>query len=167
MISIDILLVEDSPGDARLAAEALAESRLQGDVLHVVINGVEALAYLNQEGDYAQAVRPDLILLDLNLPGKHGRQVLAEIKGNDTLRSIPVVVLTTSRSKSDIAECYGLNANAYVTKPIDFDEFLAAVRAIHCFWVETASLPPRDTCLPSRQPFDRPPDAPPTAAWTL
>lgn len=139
--SIHILLVEDNPGDARLTTEALRESSLHSEVIHVVRDGVEALCFLHHDGEFAQAPRPDLILLDLNLPKRDGRSVLAEIKGDDDLRSIPVVVLTTSRSEEDIVGSYDLKANSYVTKPMELDDFVASMKAIHSFWLETATLP--------------------------
>jgi CheY-like chemotaxis protein len=135
-----ILLVEDSPSDVRLTREALAETRLV-HALDVVSDGVEALAFLRREGRYAAAGRPGLILLDLNLPRKDGREVLAEIKADPDLRRIPVVVLTTSRSEEDILRSYDLHANAYVSKPVAFDAFLAAVHSLESFWLAVATLP--------------------------
>jgi CheY-like chemotaxis protein len=135
-----ILLVEDSPSDVRLTREALAGTRLV-DALHVVGDGVEALAFLRREGRYAGAARPGLILLDLNLPRKDGREVLAEIKADPDLRRIPVVVLTTSRAEQDILRSYDLHANAYVSKPVAFEAFLAAVQALESFWLAVATLP--------------------------
>jgi len=137
---VDILLVEDNPGDARLMKEALAEAKIRNR-LHLVADGVEALAYLRRQDPFAGAGRPDLILLDLNLPGKDGREVLAEIKGDRDLRRIPVVILTTSRTESDIARAYDLHANAYVTKPLDIEQFITVVKSIEDFWLTTVKLP--------------------------
>ncbi len=137
---IEILLVEDNPGDVRLTEEALKEGKVLNK-LHMVEDGIEALAFLNQEGSYADAPRPELILLDLNLPKKDGRDVLAEIKGNGDLKRIPVVVLTTSRSEQDILKSYDLNANCYITKPVDLDQFISVVRSINEFWLSIVKLP--------------------------
>jgi CheY-like chemotaxis protein len=137
---VDILLVEDNPGDARLMKEALAEAKIRNR-LHLVADGVEALAYLRRQDPFAGAGRPDLILLDLNLPGKDGREVLAEIKGDQGLRRIPVVILTTSRAESDIARAYDLHANAYVTKPLDIEQFITVVKSIEEFWLTIVKLP--------------------------
>ncbi len=137
---IEILLVEDNPGDVRLTQEALKEGKVLNK-LHTVEDGIEALAFLNQEGSYADAPRPELILLDLNLPKKDGRDVLAEIKGNGDLKRIPVVVLTTSRSEQDILKSYDLNANCYITKPVDLDQFISVVRSINEFWLSIVKLP--------------------------
>ncbi|TMD04698.1 MAG: response regulator [Chloroflexi bacterium] len=137
---VDILLVEDNPGDARLMKEALAEAKIRNR-LHVMADGAEALAYLRRQDPFAGAVRPDLILLDLNLPGKDGRQVLAEIKRDEDLRRIPVVILTTSHAEADIARAYDLHANAYVTKPLDIDQFIAVVKSIEDFWLTIVKLP--------------------------
>jgi CheY-like chemotaxis protein len=139
---IEVLLVEDDPGDVLMTREAFEEHRV-GNRLHVVPDGVEALAYLRREEPYPDAVRPDLILLDLNLPRRDGRQVLKEIKSDKSLRSIPVVVLTTSQRDEDILRSYQLHANAYVTKPVDFDQFIKAVRQIDEFFVSVVKLPPR------------------------
>jgi CheY-like chemotaxis protein len=139
---IEVLLVEDDPGDVLMTREAFEEHRV-GNRLHVVPDGVEALAYLRREEPYLDAVRPDLILLDLNLPRRDGRQVLKEIKSDKSLRSIPVVVLTTSQRDEDILRSYQLHANAYVTKPVDFDQFIKAVRQIDEFFVSVVKLPPR------------------------
>ncbi len=135
-----ILLVEDNLGDARLVSEALRESA-GGSQLRHVDDGVEALAFLRRQGAHDGAARPDLILLDLNLPRKSGREVLAEIKADDTLRRIPVVILTSSQSDEDVLSMYTLNANCYVPKPADLDQFLAAIRSIEQFWFKTARLP--------------------------
>lgn len=137
---IEILLVEDNPGDARLTQEALREGRVSNR-LTVVPDGVEAMAYLRKEGRYAAAVQPDLILLDLNLPRKDGREVLEEIKDDDHLKMIPVVVLTSSSAEQDVLRTYGLHANCYVTKPVDLDQFMGAVKAIEDFWLTVVTLP--------------------------
>jgi CheY-like chemotaxis protein len=139
---LSVLLVEDDPGDVLLVREAFAERRGE-DSLAVVSDGVQALAFVRAEGDYAGARRPDLVLLDLNLPRKNGREVLAEIKGDRELATIPVVVLTTSEADEDILRSYELHANAYVTKPVDLDRFIAAVRQIDDFFIDLAKLPPR------------------------
>lgn len=138
---IEILLVEDSLADVLITREAFREFKIV-NTLHVVEDGVEALAYLNQEGRYASQPRPDLILLDLNLPRKNGREVLAEIKADETLKRIPVIVLTTSRDEEDILKSYDLHANCYVVKPVEFDSFVEAVHSIHRFWFSIVSLPP-------------------------
>ena len=140
--SIDLLLVEDDPGDAMMTREALKEAKVVHQ-LHVVDNGEAAIAFLRQEGEYADAPRPDLIFLDLNLPRVDGREVLAFVKGDDSLRRIPLVILTTSDSEDDIARSYDLHANAYVTKPVDFESFLNAVRQVDDFFLTVAKLPPR------------------------
>ena len=137
---VQILLVEDNPGDVRLTREALKEAKFRNTV-QVVGDGVEALAYLHQQGQYSGAVRPHLIMLDLNLPRMDGREVLAAIKKDADLRRIPVVVLSSSEAESDIARAYELHANAYVTKPVDIDHFLQVVKAIEEFWVEIVKLP--------------------------
>lgn len=139
---VEILLVEDNPGDARLAQEALKEGSVTSR-LHIVPDGVEAMSFLRQEGRYAGSPRPHVILLDLNLPRKDGRQVLAEIKEDDGLRRIPVVVLTTSQAEQDIVTSYDLHANCYISKPVDLDRFLTVVRSIEDFWCEIVNLPPR------------------------
>lgn len=138
----DILLVEDSPGDARLAREAFFEAESTNQ-LHWVNDGVEAIHFLRREGRHAAAPRPDLILLDLNLPRKDGREVLAEIKGDAELRRIPVVVLTTSQSQDDIQRAYSLNANCYITKPVVLEDFIRVARTIQEFWLEIVQLPGR------------------------
>jgi chemotaxis family two-component system response regulator Rcp1 len=138
--SIDILLVEDSLGDVRLTREAFKDTNARIN-LHVASDGVQAMAFLERSGVYAGAPRPDLILLDLNLPKKDGRAVLREIKESLTLRSIPVVILTTSASQADILASYRLYANSYITKPVDLDGFLMAVRGIDKFWLSVAQLP--------------------------
>ena len=138
---IEILLVEDNPGDVRLTREAFKEAKL-ANRLHVVGDGVEAMAYLRREGPYATAGRPDLILLDPNLPKKDGREVLAEIKAEDDLKRIPVVVLTTSQAEQDILKVYDLHANCYITKPVDLDQFLRVVQSVEDFWLTIVKLPP-------------------------
>jgi chemotaxis family two-component system response regulator Rcp1 len=138
--SIEILLVEDNPGDVRLTMEALREAKVRNN-LSVASDGVEALAFLHRQGKYADAIRPDLILLDLNLPRKDGRQVLTEIKADDNLKSIPVVILTTSKADEDIVRSYDLHANCYVTKPVDLDQFIHVVRSIEDFWLTIVALP--------------------------
>ncbi|HZW29977.1 MAG TPA: response regulator [Isosphaeraceae bacterium] len=143
MRPVEILLVEDNPGDVRLTIEALRDGKVRNH-LNVVTDGVEALLYLRQEGKYAAAARPDLILLDLNLPRKDGREVLAEIKADPHLRSIPVVILTTSQADQDILKSYELNANCYITKPVDLDQFISVVRSIEDFWFTVVTLPGRD-----------------------
>ena len=138
---ISILLVEDNPGDVRLTIEALKEGKVSNR-LSVVSNGFEALEYLRHVGRYAGVPRPDLILLDLNLPKKNGREVLAEIKSDPALRRIPVVVLTTSEAEQDILKSYELNANCYISKPVDLDQFLRVVKSINDFWLTVVRLPP-------------------------
>ncbi len=138
---IDLLLVEDDPGDAVMTQEALSSAKVLHD-LHVVDNGEAAISFLKQEAPYADAPRPDLIFLDLNLPRVDGREVLAFVKGDASLRRIPLVVLTTSDSEDDIATSYDLQANAFVTKPVDFSSFLSAVRQVDEFFLTVARLPP-------------------------
>jgi len=138
--AIEILLVEDNPGDARLTLEAFKEGRVINR-LTVVNDGVEALNYLRRQGPYANAPSPDLILLDLNLPRMDGRQVLAEIKVDPELKTIPVVVLTTSASQDDVARAYGSHANCYIRKPVDLDQFLRVVQSIESFWLSLVMLP--------------------------
>jgi len=137
---IVILLVEDNPGDVRLIREAMRERRMQVD-LHAVENGVEALAFLRKEDGYVRVPRPDLILLDLNLPKMDGRGVLTEVKEDQNLRRIPVVVLTASQAEEDIFRAYDLRANCYVTKPLDLDQFMDAVQTIQDFWMSVVQLP--------------------------
>jgi chemotaxis family two-component system response regulator Rcp1 len=137
---VEILLVEDSPSDAKLTVIALREARVANN-LRVVVDGVAAMAYLRNEGEYSDAARPDLILLDLNLPRKDGREVLAEIKADEGLRGIPVIVLTTSAAESDVLRAYTLQANGYVTKPIRFADFLDVVHGIEEFWLSLVRLP--------------------------
>lgn len=138
---MDILLVEDNPGDARLAAEAFKEGRVPTR-LHVVQDGIEAIAFLRREGPFESAPRPDLVLLDLNLPRKDGREVLAEIKEDPLLRRIPVIVLTTSQAETDVNRAYELHANCYIVKPVDFDRFIDVVKGIEDFWCSLVKLPP-------------------------
>jgi CheY-like chemotaxis protein len=137
---IDILLVEDNPGDVRLTVEALKEDKLQNN-LHIVKDGMEAMAFLYQDGEYADAPRPDLILLDLNLPKKDGREVLEEIKADENLKRIPVVILTTSQAEEDILKTYDLHANCYITKPVNLDQFAKVVQSIEQFWLTIVRLP--------------------------
>jgi CheY-like chemotaxis protein len=137
---IDILMVEDNPGDIRLTLEALKENKMN-NTLHVAKDGVEAMAFLRREGKYADAPRPDLILLDLNLPKKDGREVLAEIKADPALMRIPVVILTTSQAEEDILRSYSLHANCFVTKPVDLDRFIKVVQSIEQFWITIVKLP--------------------------
>ena len=139
--SVEILMVEDNPGDVGLARETLKDSKLLNH-MSVVNDGVEAMAYLRREGKYVNATRPDLILLDLNLPKKDGREVLKEIKTDEQLRRIPVVVLTTSSAEQDILKTYDLHANCYITKPVNLDQFTAVVKAIEEFWFTIVKLPP-------------------------
>ena len=138
---IDILLVEDNPGDVRLTKEALREGKVYSN-LHTVKDGVEAMEYLRREGKYKEAPRPDIILLDLNLPRKDGREVLEEIKSDDKLKRIPVVVLTTSKAEEDVLRTYNLHANCYVTKPVDLEKFMVVVKTIDIFWLTVVTLPP-------------------------
>ncbi len=140
---IQILLVEDNPGDVRLTIEALHEAKVLNE-LYVVEDGVEAMRFLRKEGTYADSPLPDLILLDLNLPRKDGREVLAEIKEDDRLRHIPVVILTTSEAEQDIIATYNLHANCYVSKPVDLDQFIKVVRSVEDFWLSIVKLPPKN-----------------------
>lgn len=142
MMPIEVLVVEDDPGDVLLMREALEESKFL-NALNVVSNGIDAMAYLHQEPPYAEQSRPDLVLLDLNLPKKDGREVLAEIKQDPGLRTIPVVVLTTSNADTDIVRSYDLHANLYVTKPVDINRFMEVVQAIDEFFLTVVRLPPR------------------------
>jgi CheY-like chemotaxis protein len=145
---IEILLVEDSPSDAELTLEALHEAKV-ANRLNVVEDGVYAMEFLRRQGPWANAPRPDVILLDLNLPRKDGREVLAEIKNDDDLKSIPVVVITNSRAEQDVLRSYNLHANCYITKPVDLQQFLTVVRAIEFFWLSVIMLPTEQT--PPRQ----------------
>ncbi len=139
---IEILLIEDNPGDVRLTKLALKGGKILNNI-NVVMDGAEAMDYLLKKGKHSDAARPDLIILDLNLPKKDGRQVLKEIKDNDSLRRIPIVVLTTSRDEQDVMKSYNLHANAYITKPLDLDQFIDVVRSIETFWVSVVRLPPK------------------------
>jgi len=139
---IEILLVEDNPGDARLAKEALKESKMRNN-LHHVVDGVEAMAFLKKEGKYKDMPTPDLLLLDLNLPKKDGREVLAEIKADKELRRIPVVILTTSKAEADILKTYDLHANCYINKPLDLNQFMIVIKSIEDFWLSIVKLPPK------------------------
>jgi len=138
--AIEVLLVEDSPGDVRLTREALKDAKVHIS-LNVATDGIEAMAYLERTGTYVSAPRPDLILLDLNLPRKDGREVLKEIKENPSLRTIPVVILTTSSSDADVLQSYHLHANCYISKPVDLDGFLKVVQSIDNFWLSVVKLP--------------------------
>ena len=137
---IEILLVEDNPGDVRLTREALKDAKVHNN-LHVVNDGVRAIEFLRREGEYGGAVRPDLILLDLNLPRMSGREVLREIKSDPELLQIPVVVLTSSQAEQDIAASYELHANCFITKPVDLDQFISVVRSLEDFWLTIVRLP--------------------------
>ena len=137
---VEILLIEDNPGDARLAQEALRDAKVRNN-LNWVHDGVEGLAYLRQEGNYRTSCRPDLILLDLNLPRKDGREVLSEIKADEKLRRIPVVILTTSQAEEDVLRAYHLNANCYITKPVDLEQFMKVVKTIEDFWLTIVKRP--------------------------
>ncbi len=140
---VEILLVEDNEGDVRLTREALKEGRIRNR-LHVVSDGEQALAFLHKEDDYSDVPRPDLILLDLNLPRLDGREVLSAIKNDPALKQIPVVVLTSSRTEQDLLRAYDLHANCFITKPVEFDEFIDVVRSIEDFWLTIVVLPPKD-----------------------
>ncbi len=140
MKAVDILLVEDNPGDIRLTQEAMKEARLT-NTLHVARNGVQALDFLHQRGEFAAAPRPDLVLLDLNLPQLSGREVLKQMKDDAELRRIPVIVLSTSEASRDVLESYDLHANCYINKPVDFDEFLRLLVSIESFWFQLVKLP--------------------------
>ena len=137
---IEILLVEDNPGDARLTLEAMREAKVRNRI-HVAEDGVEAMEFLRRQGRFGDAPRPDLILLDLNLPRKDGREVLAEVKADPDLKRIPVVILTTSRDEEDVLRAYDLHANCYVTKPVDLEQFMKIVSQIDEFWVKVVTLP--------------------------
>jgi len=141
LVPIEILLVEDSPADVRLAQEAMKEAKVLNN-LSVVDDGIKAMQFLRKEAPYAKAPRPELILLDLNLPRKDGREVLGEIKSDPELRRIPVVVLTTSHAEGDILRAYNLHCNCYITKPVDFQQFLLVVKSIEDFWLTVVRLPP-------------------------
>ncbi|MBA3460644.1 MAG: response regulator [Deltaproteobacteria bacterium] len=137
---IEILLVEDNPGDVRLTQEALREGKVKNR-LHIARDGVEAMEFLRRQGKHASATRPDLVLLDLNLPRKDGREVLAEIKADPDLKTLPVVVLTTSTAEADILKTYSLHANCYIQKPVDLDQFVTVVKSIDDFWLTVVRLP--------------------------
>ena len=144
MANLHVLLVEDNPGDIRLTREAFIEADIQAK-LSVVTDGESTIAFLEKKGAYAGEPLPDLILLDLNLPGWNGKEVLRKIKSEPGLLHIPVVVLTTSRSEQDIMECYQLHANCFISKPLDFEEFLRVIEKIKMFWLQTALLPSRNS----------------------
>lgn len=137
---VEFLLAEDNPGDVRLTKEALRESKISNN-LNVVPDGVEAMAFLRREGKYADAPRPDVILLDLNLPKKDGREVLAEVKADLNLRLIPVVIITSSEAEQDVLRTYELHANCYVTKPVDLEQFIKVIQSIETFWLTIVTLP--------------------------
>jgi len=139
---IQILLVEDNPGDVRLTVEALRDAKVANE-LHVVGNGEEAIAFLRQQGKHVDAPRPDIVLLDLNLPRLDGRDVLSDIKSDPSLATIPIIVLTSSTAEADIQRSYELHANCFISKPVDFSEFLSAVRSLEGFWLKIVRLPPR------------------------
>lgn len=139
---IDILLVEDNPGDVRLTVEVLKESRVH-NTMHVAEDGVEAMAFLHRKGKYVKTPRPGIILLDLNLPRKDGREVLAEIKSDEDLKRIPVIILTTSKAEQDILKTYNLHANCYVTKPVDLEQFITVLKCLEDFWLTIVKLPPK------------------------
>jgi two-component system, chemotaxis family, response regulator Rcp1 len=142
ILPVDILVVEDNPGDVRLMREALRDSKVINN-LNTVPDGRAAIAYLRQQGKYSRAMRPDLILLDLNLPKKDGREVLEEIKNDPDLKSIPVVIVTSSEAEEDIAKSYAEHANCYVTKPVDLERFVTVVKSIEHFWMSIVKLPPK------------------------
>ncbi len=146
---VDILLVEDNPGDVRLTREALKEGKVL-NTLSVAADGVEALAFLRREGRYATAARPDIILLDLNLPRMDGRELLAVIKADADLRRIPVVILSTSAAEQDILKSYNLHANCYITKPVDLEQFIGVVRSVEDFWFTIVRLPPNGIAFRSQ-----------------
>ncbi len=141
---VEILLVEDNPGDVRLTQEALKEGKVKNN-LHIAKDGIEALAYLRREGEFNNSVRPDLVLLDLNLPRMDGRELLEIIKMDDDLKRIPVVILTTSKAEEDILRTYNLHANCYISKPVDLDQFIKVVKTIEDFWMTIVKLPPNGT----------------------
>jgi CheY-like chemotaxis protein len=142
--AIQVLLVEDNPGDVRLTREAFRDAKMHLE-MHVAGDGVEAMEFLRRQGDHPNSPRPDLILLDLNLPRKDGREVLAEIKGDPSLKAIPVVILTTSAADADIERSYLLHANCYISKPVDLEGFLTVIRSIDDFWLSVVKLPPKGT----------------------
>lgn len=138
--AVDILLVEDNPGDVELIRESLSEGKMRNE-MHVVEDGIDAMKFLHKQGKYEEAPCPDLVLLDLNLPKKSGREVLQEIKSDPQLKFIPVVVLTSSKAEEDIVKSYNLHANCYITKPVDFDQFMEVVKSIEDFWLTVVKLP--------------------------
>ena len=142
-MAVDILLVEDNPGDVRLTKEALKDAKVLNEI-YVAKDGVEAMEFLNKKGQFAEAPIPDMILLDLNLPRKDGREVLAEIKKDPKLKHIPVIVLTTSKADEDIIKTYNLHANAYITKPVDLNRFVEIIHALEEFWFTIVKLPPKE-----------------------
>ena len=139
-VMVNILLIEDNPADIRLTREAMKDSRITNN-MDVVTDGVEALSFLKKEGRYSEATRPDLILLDLNLPKKDGRELLGDIKSDPELKSIPVVVLTTSEAEQDIVKTYNLHANCYIAKPVELEKFITVIRSIENFWFTIVKLP--------------------------
>ena len=141
--AVKILLIEDNPGDVRLTIEALKEAKIMNS-MHVADDGIEALSFLKKEGIYKDKPRPDLIILDLNLPKKDGREVLGEIKSDDSLKQIPIVILTTSEAEEDIIKSYELHANCYITKPVDMEQFIKVVKSVGEFWFSIVILPPHD-----------------------
>lgn len=143
VLPVEILLIEDNPGDVRLTMEALKEAKVINN-LTVLKDGIEALAFLRRQGQYAKAPRPHLILLDLNLPKKDGREVLADIKADHSLKHIPIVVLTTSQDEQDVLKSYNLHANCYITKPVDLEQFIRVVRSIEDFWLGIVVLPVKE-----------------------
>jgi two-component system response regulator len=142
MDSIDILVVEDNPGDARLIKEVLNDNKIYSS-LYIVNDGVEAMEFLHNHGKYSSVPKPDIIILDLNLPKRDGREVLAEIKSDDELKHIPIVIMTISQAEEDILKTYKLHANCYITKPIDLNEFIKVVKSIEDFWFSVVKLPPK------------------------
>ncbi|AKB78115.1 Two-component system response regulator [Methanosarcina horonobensis HB-1 = JCM 15518] len=139
---VEILLVEDGEGDVGLIEEVFEDAKIRNN-LHVVADGEDAILFLRGEGQFSDAPRPDIILLDLNLPKKDGREILEEVKEDDDLKNIPIVVLTTSKAEEDILKSYNLHSNAYITKPVDFDQFIKVIKSIEDFWLEVVKLPPK------------------------
>lgn len=140
--AVEILLIEDNPGDRELAIEALKDSKINNN-LHIAVDGEQAMNFLKKKGEYVNAETPDIIFLDLNLPKKDGREILAEIKNDENIKSIPVVVLTTSSAEEDIIKSYNLHANCYINKPLDFNQFVRVVKSIEDFWLTIVKLPPK------------------------
>jgi CheY-like chemotaxis protein len=140
--AVEILLIEDNPGDRALAIEALKDSKINNN-LHIAVDGEQAMNFLQKKGEYVNAETPDIIFLDLNLPKKDGREILAEIKNDENIKSIPVVVLTTSSAEEDIIKSYNLHANCYINKPLDFNQFVRVVKSIEDFWLTIVKLPPK------------------------